>query len=1082
MGPNADADANANADADADADADANADATVNVNDDTDMDVDANAKANVNTNANTNTDSDDNADVTANASTNADAKANTNTNTNANINDDADTDADTNADADADVDVDVDADAGADLSDSTETEGKGISKEDDEGKSVREGIEAGRGESQSINNDEDDNESCKSAVVGEDIGERKGDLEIKRENEQQHKSKQKDEIEIALERRELKILQDYVRNLHTIELTLRALLMRNGIGKLLMRRLTPEVIGAAADEFPDRPESMDWKNFLPQNDDDDDNSDSESGKEESEQEIDWIRSPSSSHPLLGSIICRPPLGESGTSVDMDDYNGDDDGDPGTDNVWYRIDGYVPSVLGPTEDTSIASTTVHSTVENAIVERRCRFLAVPLDKNDSDDIEEDDDSEGPSTDIVLTEGQVRAGVLAASMVLSQKKNVISNVRCHNNADNHSDNGPHPFRGMVGMAVLLTPLDNGGIKGKGKSKQTLEGISATLVGHDSVQLLNNDEVERRVLILPDAEDAEDGSEDKVEYVKAFWAKLLPSDASVAVRLSDGATFRLAPQEYHPSSLAYAACEAVLSFLRSDERMEPFMHPVDPVELEIPDYFSVIKHPMDFSTVEKNLSEGTYGRIPPGRGDASPVARMLRGSFRSHIILMFDNALTFNSGGDWVHSYATHLKKAASKKIEALASKAEREYERHPTNAGGKGKRSIYIDEDSDVDMYEYESDYDDEDTKNSGSRVKRGGRRKKRKRTSMSKEDDFAMRAIEVPLREHDVFGADVFSSLPIDTDCSRFGLPKEWSCRHAVKEDNEDNQQVKVDIKESEEKKQEQKEKDRLMLLSFQFELSNNSLRRSSRSNAKEIEEEDSSNLEESHTKIEYVLCDDSITDSTKESFVKIAENRSAVESIQELMHEELYANRFYKYYSDSNNPAQLLSQSANSEEDDNEIFEYGKFNDGTFPPYLGRIVPTKCPHSLSSKSYGEFAYDNVSWEIRTPFVIPALRWVIRGLINSGHLVELEPLSLGRTDGGGIIPTQEGMILVNHVYFQCNSIIPLDILDAKEMQRRKRSENASTVAQEEDEVELSEYEKLRAERVARNQERLKMLGL
>merc|ERR1712161_117539 len=127
---------------------------------------------------------------------------------------------------------------------------------------------------------------------------------------------------------------------------------------------------------------------------------------------------------------------------------------------------------------------------------------------------------------------------------------------------------------------------------------------------------------------------------------------------------------------------------------------------------------------------------------------------------------------------------------------------------------------------------------------------------------------------------------------------------------------------------------------------------------------------------------------------------------------------ELYANRFYKYYSDSNNPAQLLSQSANSEEDDNEIFEYGKFNDGTFPPYLGRIVPT----------------------------------------------------------------QEGMILVNHVYFQCNSIIPLDILDAKEMQRRKRSENASTVAQEEDEVELSEYEKLRAERVARNQERLKMLGL
>ena len=36
---------------------------------------------------------------------------------------------------------------------------------------------------------------------------------------------------------------------------------------------------------------------------------------------------------------------------------------------------------------------------------------------------------------------------------------------------------------------------------------------------------------------------------------------------------------------------------------------MKPVDPFELKIPDYFDVIKEPMDISTVEKNLKNGVY-----------------------------------------------------------------------------------------------------------------------------------------------------------------------------------------------------------------------------------------------------------------------------------------------------------------------------------------------------------------------------------------------------------------------------------------------------------------------------------------
>lgn len=37
--------------------------------------------------------------------------------------------------------------------------------------------------------------------------------------------------------------------------------------------------------------------------------------------------------------------------------------------------------------------------------------------------------------------------------------------------------------------------------------------------------------------------------------------------------------------------------------------FLKPVDPIELNIPDYFTIIKKPMDFSTIKKRLNSGLY-----------------------------------------------------------------------------------------------------------------------------------------------------------------------------------------------------------------------------------------------------------------------------------------------------------------------------------------------------------------------------------------------------------------------------------------------------------------------------------------
>lgn len=50
-------------------------------------------------------------------------------------------------------------------------------------------------------------------------------------------------------------------------------------------------------------------------------------------------------------------------------------------------------------------------------------------------------------------------------------------------------------------------------------------------------------------------------------------------------------------------------ILFLLKKNLNSEPFLKPVDPIALNIPDYFSIIHEPMDLSTVEKNLLNSSY-----------------------------------------------------------------------------------------------------------------------------------------------------------------------------------------------------------------------------------------------------------------------------------------------------------------------------------------------------------------------------------------------------------------------------------------------------------------------------------------
>jgi bromodomain-containing factor 1 len=79
-------------------------------------------------------------------------------------------------------------------------------------------------------------------------------------------------------------------------------------------------------------------------------------------------------------------------------------------------------------------------------------------------------------------------------------------------------------------------------------------------------------------------------------------------------------------------------------------PFLQPVDVVALNIPDYVTIVKHPMDLATIERKLAEGDYEEPEQFEGD---------------IRLMFNNCYLYNPPTLPVHKMGRELEKAFDEK---------------------------------------------------------------------------------------------------------------------------------------------------------------------------------------------------------------------------------------------------------------------------------------------------------------------------------------------------------------------------------------------------------------------------------
>jgi len=115
--------------------------------------------------------------------------------------------------------------------------------------------------------------------------------------------------------------------------------------------------------------------------------------------------------------------------------------------------------------------------------------------------------------------------------------------------------------------------------------------------------------------------------------------------------------------PPARLKTKCLEVLKILISHRHGWVFNSPVDPVELGLPDYFHVIKRPMDLGSIKKRLENGCYHTLEDFEGDVN---------------LTFDNAMLYNQEGSVVHNMAKDMKTEFASEYKVLMKQLNAEEE--------------------------------------------------------------------------------------------------------------------------------------------------------------------------------------------------------------------------------------------------------------------------------------------------------------------------------------------------------------------------------------------------------------------
>ncbi|TKS91650.1 CREB-binding protein [Collichthys lucidus] len=108
------------------------------------------------------------------------------------------------------------------------------------------------------------------------------------------------------------------------------------------------------------------------------------------------------------------------------------------------------------------------------------------------------------------------------------------------------------------------------------------------------------------------------------------------------------------FKPEELRQALMPTLEALYRQDPESLPFRQPVDPQLLGIPDYFDIVKNPMDLSTIKRKLDTGQYQE--PWQ-------------YVEDIWLMFNNAWLYNRKTSRVYKYCSKLAEVFESEIDPV-----------------------------------------------------------------------------------------------------------------------------------------------------------------------------------------------------------------------------------------------------------------------------------------------------------------------------------------------------------------------------------------------------------------------------
>ncbi|KAJ6519584.1 hypothetical protein C8R45DRAFT_1057985 [Mycena sanguinolenta] len=222
--------------------------------------------------------------------------------------------------------------------------------------------------------------------------------------------------------------------------------------------------------------------------------------------------------------------------------------------------------------------------------------------------------------------------------------------------HASNGVNGTNGDVSMhdVDVNSPVTTPG----GMPPASSNGASTSHTSPEEPPLQDQDEDQpppaKRPRIFSDADQA------------SFTHSATPPPASSAPPASNGTTSAPSGARSTLDMGQWRFCSSTIRSLKKHKDAFPFLNPVDPVALGIPHYPTIVRTPMDLSTVERKLNCSN-----PSKPDPNPENPRYTTSdeFIADVRLIFKNCLLFNGADHPISAKAQHVEEVFDKTMKNL-----------------------------------------------------------------------------------------------------------------------------------------------------------------------------------------------------------------------------------------------------------------------------------------------------------------------------------------------------------------------------------------------------------------------------